>query len=257
MSDDEKLAQRVSQKYRELGAEAPPRALDDAILAAARREAGSRPGLPGRAGRRRWYAPLATAAVLVLAVAVALNMQRESPEIVSTAKLERPAPPAAAPAPAEKDSPKAAAKAEAQPRAAASRAEREHQPEPVARKAPEAFPMASQDKVTAPTSEPAPPPAPAAAPAPATAEMRTSRRDAALESGSSAAGALARPEVAQVQAHRAKAAPTDTPERELERIAGLRHLGMHDEADKALAEFRKHYPDYTIPEAMRLRIERR
>jgi hypothetical protein len=48
-----------------------------------------------------------------------------------------------------------------------------------------------------------------------------------------------------------------TPERELERIAQLRRDGKHDEADKALAEFRKRHPDYTIPEAMLERVERR
>lgn len=265
MTDDEKVAQR----YRELGAEEPPRALDDAILAAARREAGSRPGLPGRASRRSWYAPLATAAVLVLAVAVGLNVQRESPEIVSIAKVEQPAPAA----PAEKDAVKSVVKAEAQPRAAASRAERERQPEPMARKAPEAFPQASQDKLAAPAAA-------APAPAPATDDMRAQRRDAPAEAGSSVSGALARPEAAQMQALEkrrenfapkaaaaaaapppppspAKLASTDTPERELERIAGLRHLGMHDEADKALAEFRKRFPDYKIPDAVRERVERR
>ena len=71
MSDEVKIPQRVSQSYRELGAEDPPRALDEAILAAARR------------GRQRWYAPLATAAVLVLAVAVTLDMQRERPGVES------------------------------------------------------------------------------------------------------------------------------------------------------------------------------
>ena len=49
----------------------------------------------------------------------------------------------------------------------------------------------------------------------------------------------------------------ETPERELERIAELRKAGKHDEADKALVEFRKRYPDYKIPEAMRERVERR
>jgi TolA-binding protein len=49
----------------------------------------------------------------------------------------------------------------------------------------------------------------------------------------------------------------DTPERELERIAGLRAQGRHDEADKALAEFRKRYPEFRIAEEMRLRVERR
>ena len=48
-----------------------------------------------------------------------------------------------------------------------------------------------------------------------------------------------------------------TPEKELERIAELRKQGKHDEADKALAEFRKRYPDFKIPAAMLERVERR
>ncbi|OFZ87965.1 MAG: hypothetical protein A2W21_08775 [Betaproteobacteria bacterium RBG_16_66_20] len=48
-----------------------------------------------------------------------------------------------------------------------------------------------------------------------------------------------------------------TPERELERIAELRQQARHDEADKALAEFRKRHPDFRIPEEMRARVERR
>jgi len=78
MTDDVKIPQRLSQAYRELGAEEPPRALDEAILAAARRS------------RRRWATPLATAAVLVLAVAVTLNMQRERPGVESPVKQSPP-----------------------------------------------------------------------------------------------------------------------------------------------------------------------
>jgi len=38
-----------------------------------------------------------------------------------------------------------------------------------------------------------------------------------------------------------------------ERIAALRKEGKHEEADKALEEFRKRYPDYKVPEsALRL-----
>jgi hypothetical protein len=71
-------ARRVSQRYRELGAEEPPRALDDAIRAAARRESGARPApLVSPGARRRWYLPLAAAAVIVLSVAVTMQMQRE------------------------------------------------------------------------------------------------------------------------------------------------------------------------------------
>jgi DUF1009 family protein len=49
----------------------------------------------------------------------------------------------------------------------------------------------------------------------------------------------------------------DTPEKELERIARLRSEGRHEEADRALAEFRKRHPDFRIPEPMLGRVERR
>jgi TolA-binding protein len=73
---------------------------------------------------------------------------------------------------------------------------------------------------------------------------------------------LARDRAAEVQAlgktsARLMEQAAPTPERELERIAALRKAGKHDEADKALAEFRKRYPDYKIPEAMLEKVERR
>ena len=46
------------------------------------------------------------------------------------------------------------------------------------------------------------------------------------------------------------------PERLLERIAELRKEGRHDEADKALAEFRQRYPDYRISDEMLKKVER-
>ena len=218
MNDDEKVARR----YRELGAEEPPRALDEAILAAARHpRAGKR--RPARPWTQRWAVPLSLAAVLVLSVTVTLRMQQERPGIESPApqaKVKEPAP--AVPA----------AEAQSKPKMEAQRKK------PVARKEPEPFANAVQDKVAAdqPPAAAAPPPAAA----PVAAEMRASRRDAAQGAASNLAGALA-----------------ETPERELERIAELRKQGRQDEADKALAEFRKRHPDYKIPAAMLERVERR
>jgi len=201
MSDDEK----ISRRYRELGAEEPPSALDDAIMAAARR----RP--------QRSYAPLAAAAVLVLAIAVTLHMQLEQPGIESSA-------PRAVPPVAVKEN----AKETVKPMAAA----------PVITAAPEPKPFVADQPVA------------------------SARSDDSRAAESSAAGALARKmEVrsARVAApeQQEAAKPADTPERELERIAGLRGQGRQDEADRALAEFRRRYPDYRITEEMRLRVERR
>src|SRR5512134_1142856 len=70
----------ISRRYRELPREEPPRHLDDAIRAAARRAVHTRPApLVVPTGRQRWYFPLAAAAIIVLAVAVTLHMEREQP----------------------------------------------------------------------------------------------------------------------------------------------------------------------------------
>ncbi len=53
-----------------------------------------------------------------------------------------------------------------------------------------------------------------------------------------------------------RGAVEEAPERILERIAELRRQGKQDEADKALAEFRRRYPDYRIAEEMLKKVER-
>ena len=78
MTEDRK----VSQRYRELPREEPPRHVDDAILAASRRASARR--------RFAWYVPLATAAIIVLAVAVTVHLERQRPDLEVA---EAPAPP--------------------------------------------------------------------------------------------------------------------------------------------------------------------
>jgi hypothetical protein len=51
-----------------------------------------------------------------------------------------------------------------------------------------------------------------------------------------------------------RAEPTESPERMLERIAALRREGRQKEADDLYAEFRKRFPDYRIPDAIREQV---
>src|SRR5689334_20257269 len=90
MTDEKK----ISDRYRELGAEEPPRALDEAILAASRR----RPA-------RRWLGPVAAAAVLTLVVALTVQVERNKPDEMQASAMKVPEAarlpaPSAAPAPA-------------------------------------------------------------------------------------------------------------------------------------------------------------
>ena len=191
---------RVTQRYRELGGEEPPRELDQAILAAAHRAA-DRPHAPlvTPAGWHRWYFSLAAAAVLMLAVGIALHVDRQPPPEWEAANESAQRTPA---------SPPAANEAKPAKESALAKERREAQP--------------------------------AEAPAVLADRVESAQRKAEVPSSAAAAAARA-----------------DTPERELERIAELRRLGRDDEADKALAEFRKRYPDYKIPDEWRGRIERR
>ena len=48
-----------------------------------------------------------------------------------------------------------------------------------------------------------------------------------------------------------------SPEQWLQGIADLKRQGRNEEAEKQLAEFRKRYPDYRIPEAILEKFEKR
>jgi len=231
----------VSRRYRELGREEPPPSLDAQIRAEARGalETHAAPLVPPT-GRRRWYFPVAAAAVIVLAVAVTTQIEREQPaETVATAPEAK----------------KEAVVVEEKPKAAEAPAPRqskaqplEKRKEPPALAEPRAFVEAPKDQAVAGASsgirsqedfsrDNRASPAPAAAPA-ALPERRL-QADA----------------ISSVTA-RAKLAE-EKPEAWLERIAELRRQGKHDEADKELAEFRKRYPDYKIPPEMLEKVERR
>lgn len=88
-TDDKDDMDDLSRLYAQAPAAEPPAALDDAVLAQARRalEAGSAP-----ARRPRWELPLATAAVVMLSVLVVMNVERERPDVLEVASPARPQP---------------------------------------------------------------------------------------------------------------------------------------------------------------------
>ena len=270
---------KVRARYREIGSEEPPAAIDAAILDAARREA-------AKPARRSWAVPASIAAVMVLALGLTLRMQQEQPgleipdapsaqEKATPPEKEKPAAESfrspgfreAIPAP-RATPPTADAVGKLQSRETAPRLEKKQlkredapasQSAPSEPKPPVAFPAtpgASPDELQRNDERPATPapparnsaadraaPAPAApAQAPAAAPATSLSAPRAKSAAEPAAGALA-PEAAS-------RAQTETPERVLERIAELRRAGRNAEADEALERFRREHPGYRIPDAM-------
>ena len=268
---------KLDAAYRALRREEPGAALDAAILAASRR-AVAKP-----TAARRWAAPISIAAVLVLAFGVTLRMQLEkpgveSPDVYSSppAAAAVPAAPeraqgAAEPAPSKNEADTgsqrgARAKAEKKIIVPAAKPDVAPVPQPKLQAAP-AQPQALEENVRQRRDEsrvedskemlqkqkdrdvqafpaaPAAPPASTAAPA---AEGRMKREAFAAPRAPAAAGIAADAQ-----------APMDEATRELEAIAKLRVERRQEEADKALAEFRRKRPDYRIPEAMWERVKPR
>ena len=232
----------LSRRYRELPREEPGQDLDAAILAAARRAAETRPApLVPPTARRRWYFPLAAAAVLVLAVAVTVQVERNRPDVDG---LTAPSPASTAvPAPAQQALPQAPSP----------------KPSPRAKDAPRAESGAPKTEAAQALKEEQ-----TQTQAPADASQRRDMASERQNLAGGVAGALpeerapAAPAAAMAPQMQARAlAKIETPERALERIAELRRQGRDEDADKALAEFRKRYPEFRISEEMLKKVERR
>ena len=253
---------KLSRHYRSLEPLEPPRELDQAIVAAARRAADT-PHAPlvTPAGRHRWYYGLAAAAVLMFAVGLTLHIERERPDAEAGAepppqlRLERELRGVIKQAP---DSESKPAAKPAPPAAPAEAPAFTPDPKPKLEMA-----KKLQDAPGAARAPAAPPP-----PSPRTDEFARGTQDhigvqnaAATIPAERQTEQRARREVPSTAQRRA-AAPTVTPaaapenpERWLERIAELRSRGKHAEADKELAEFRRVYPNYRLSEVMRERVE--
>lgn len=232
----------LSSIYREGSWPEPRQQLDDAILEASRRAARAR-----RSASLVWRfgPPFALAATVVLTFALLLRAYEEQPQTVPfPVPGKRPAPHVVQPAPrpAEEPKPEAAAKPASVPRSApapaaaasalalkkeapgaapADQARRGFQQLQENRSARESAPPREREPEARP--EPAPPresASPAAVPAPG----------AAVASG--------------VAAER-------TPQAWLEDIRKLKAQGKNDDVQRELAEFKKRYPDYPLPDDLK------
>ena len=195
---------KVSQHYRELEAESPPREIDQAILAAAHRAA-DKPHAPlvAPAGRHRWYFAFGAAAVLALSIAITVHLEGERPDPEAVSVAQAPLP--------RVDESQSQAKPQALPESAGV--------QPVEKRREE---RASTESV------------------PSDAAASRELSEARPASPAPAMGGLSR---------YADRAQPEAPERWLERILELRKAGRHEDAEKELAEFRKRYPEYKLPEA--------
>jgi len=217
--------------YRAPPREAPPPPLDAAILAASRRPARA-PGLP------RWAAGLSVAAVLVLALGLVLKVQREAPDAGMPVESRATAP-AAAPAPsADASAPESRSLPPQKPAKVESRRVAPKRPAPR-------------------TEEPAVMAAPAAAPVPAPAPPAVAASSASAHDEKATAADAARANAAPPARAMQRSLAVDPLQRELERIARLREEGKDDEADTALATFKRAHPDYRIEPTMLERVRRR
>lgn len=260
---DDPQDKELAALYRAAAGEQPPAGLDARILAAAR-EAATPPregiGAP-RAGAwlKRWRIPVALAATVLMTSTLTLMVRDNAVDDLSPVapvpRIEARKTDAAPPAPATISAPAAAresaATARPSPQPATGAPERTPANDGLAARRMEraATPVGATGNLeSAVKDEPRPSVAAksagptagatAAAPAAALSDPAAARADSAASAESAARSA---------QSERAG----ESPERWLAGIRALRQQGRIAEAEESLAQFRKRYPQFPLPEDMR------
>lgn len=239
---DELRDERLSRLYREAADAAPPEALDRAILAAAR--AGVTPAqVRKRAWWRSWMVPMSVAATVVLTATLTLIVQQEQEPLVPEEAPAADVPRGSVAVPQKKaDAAADLAVKPAAPREAKQEAVKREAESPAAAPAP-APEAAAQAGVVAPRA-PMTESVESVAPARPAAVMRQQAAPAADVVESRVKSAPLRKEAVGAALARA-------PEQWLEEIRQLKKQGKEKEAVEALAEFKKAYPEYRLPDDLR------
>jgi hypothetical protein len=237
----------LSRIYREAEAPEPPPRIDDAILAASRRAAGSRPRSAGTGLVRRSSAPLALAATILLTFTVTLMVFQDSPE-PDPAQISMQ--PGTAEAPGEKP-----AQAEPGPAKAISQAKSRRDADATTQRALSSeglgasTPGSVRDAPSGPQEKRESEPMRASRPmqpAPSVPTPSASPRSETTSTPQSAGRVAAT--ASRLAADEAK---ERSPEKWLEDIRALKAKGKTPEVERELAEFKKRYPDYRLPEDLR------
>jgi hypothetical protein len=286
---DQPRDEDLSRLYREAAHGEPPAALDRLILEAARGEAARAARPVARPWWRGWLAPVSLFATVVLTVTMTLLVHREQQREEAKALSEQRAPAAPVEKKADAEAGRAAEPARAperlertermpRPGSRSSAGEgeqarrREDTPAaaPLGKAVPEAFPGTAKEEAAArspsrsqesvvPPPAPTPdslPPQPSAAAAPKPAPALQSAPSEAKQKAAPAAGAAAgaASELSRMRASRAEpqADKAVRPAEDwLEEIRALKKQGREREAQEALAQFRRAYPDYALPADLR------
>jgi hypothetical protein len=268
---------KLSRLYHEASTDGPPPALDAVIVAAARQRVGTPLRRQPRSSWSRWMLPVSVLATLVLGVSLTFLVERESPQTTGTTEdTVTPRIPAQPQRPSATllTEPEKAKAADAAPPGITPRNEvpavagpgqmvlprpTELAPAPSGT-AVAAGQLASEKKLLPPAAPAAAPPAssPAAVAFPAEIGTRNTESGLAKEADAArdtAAGAASLRSSTSA-ADSAKAAPARlqatqrSPESWLEEIRRLRQEGREKQAMEQLAEFRKAYPAYPVPDTL-------
>jgi hypothetical protein len=215
----------LSAIYRESPREEPGAKIDAAILAAAHREVKAK---PRRLVARSWGIPLSAAAVLVLSATLTLMVlyEPDAPQRIAS--------PPASEAPAAKQV--QPGDDERRREAVSDKSEKKAEMPAAPTASPERDAQASKARSDDARFEATPP---------------RESQDKASESESQRAelaGALPRSAPQDQEDTASARVKEETPEQWLARIEKLRAEGKIEEAQKSLAEFKKRYPDYAVPD---------
>ena len=219
----------LSRSYRQEGSEGPSSQIDDNILAAARREAKSKPHSVINPFGSQWMVPASLAAALVVAIGLVMTLEDETgmpllePEAVQEQVMEE-----------DRIDVRKSVEGEAiRKKAPAARARKETKP------ASQLKPAADRAYQMEESETPAAAPVPSRLVAPKKKLRQQSESVAPAEGKASTAAGVA-------------ADKETTREQWLIQIKDLIQQGRQDEANKLIEQFRERFPDYPIDKELGL-----